>query len=374
VAGVPGGRDWGVWTYRALALLVVACPCALVISTPVALVSALTAAARAGVLVKGGVYLERLAAIRCVAFDKTGTLTSGDVTVTAVHGVAGVSPHGVLSIAAALEAQSEHPIGRAIVVEARGAGVAVAASADYRALPGLGAEATVAEAPAVVGSHRLFEERRLCTPALHERVEDLVGRGATPVLVGHRGAALGVIGLRDELRDGGRDVVASLKRAGVARVALLTGDTRVNGDITAAAAGVDEVHAELLPADKVDLVRALRDRWGPVAMVGDGINDAPALASADVGVVMGVAGTGVAIETADVALMADDLDRLPFALRLGRATVRNIRVNVALALGLKLTFVGLAAAGLATLWMAILADTGASLLVTANSLRLLRLR
>ena len=379
VAVVPpllaGGeaRAWGTWAYRALALLVVACPCALVISTPVALVSALTAAARAGVLIKGGVFLERLGAIRCVAFDKTGTLTSGAVMVTHIHGVDGASADGVLSVAAALEARSEHPIGRAIVDEARGAGVAVALSAGYRALPGLGAEATVAESLAVVGSHRLFEERRLCSPALHERVVDLVGRGATPVLVGHRGTALGVIGLRDELRDGGREVVTALRREGVTRIALLTGDTKVNGDITAAASGVDEVHAELLPEDKVRVVGELRARFGPVAMVGDGINDAPALASADVGVVMGVAGTGVAIETADVALMSDQLDRLPYALRLGRATVRNVRTNIAIALGLKLAFVALAAAGLATLWMAILADTGASLLVTANSLRLLRM-
>jgi Cd2+/Zn2+-exporting ATPase len=294
--------------------------------------------------------------------------------VTHVQGIGGASAHGVLSVAAALEVRSEHPIGRAIVHEARGAGVAVAASVGYRALPGMGAEAMVLEAPALVGSHRLFEERQLCTPDLHEHVEDLVGRGATPVLVGHGGEALGVIGLRDELRDGGRDVVDALKREGVARVALLTGDTRVNGEITAAAAGVDEVHAELLPEDKVRVVDELRGRHGAVAMVGDGINDAPALATADVGVVMGVAGTGVAIETADVALMSDDLARLPYALRLGRTTLRNIRTNVALALGLKLAFVVLAASGMATLWMAILADTGASLLVTANSLRLLRVR
>jgi len=326
------------------------------------------------VLIKGGAFLERLGAIRCVAFDKTGTLTRGDVMVTHVHGVDGTSAHGVLSVAAALESRSEHPIGRAIVHEARGAGVAVATSVAFRALPGFGAEATVDEALAVVGSHRLFEERQLCTPSLHARVEDLVGRGATAVLVGHRGAALGVIGLRDELRDGGRDVVTALRAEGVTRVALLTGDTRINGDLTGASAGLDEVHAELLPEDKVRVVGELRSRYGPVAMVGDGINDAPALASADVGVVMGVAGTGVAIETADVALMSDELHRLPFALRLGRATMRNVRTNIALALGMKLAFVALAAAGFATLWMAVLADTGASLLVTANSLRLLRVR
>ena len=379
VLGGPAGfdgwsREAGVWTYRALALLVVACPCALVISTPVAVVSALTAAARAGVLIKGGAALERLGTIRCVALDKTGTLTRGRVTVTDIFGVDGVSSHGVLSVAAALESRSEHPIGRAIVEEARGAGLHVAPGVGFRAFPGLGAEATVAEALAVVGSHRMFEERQLCTPSLHAQLDRLEGRGTMPVLVGHDGAALGVIGLTDGIRDGGRSAVTALRAEGVERVVLLTGDTRGNADAMLTAAGLDEAHAGLMPADKVRWVETLRERHGAVAMVGDGVNDAPALAVADVGVAMGVAGTGVALETADVALMADDLGKLSYALRLGRATRWNIRANVTLALGLKLAFVALAAFGLATLWMAILADTGASLLVTANSLRLLRVR
>jgi Cd2+/Zn2+-exporting ATPase len=367
-------REAGVWTYRALALLVVACPCALVISTPVAVVSALTAAARAGVLIKGGAALERLGAIRCVALDKTGTLTRGRVTVTDIFGVDGVSSHGVLSVAAALESRSEHPIGRAIVEEARGAGLQVAPGVGFRAFPGLGAEATVAEALAVVGSHRMFEERQLCTPSLHAQLDRLEGPGTMPVLVGHDGAPLGVIGLSDGIRDGGRSAVSALRAEGVEHVVLLTGDTRGNADAMLNAAGLDEAHAGLMPADKVRWVETLRARHGAVAMVGDGVNDAPALAAADVGVAMGVAGTGVALETADVALMADDLGKLSYALRLGRATRWNIRANVTLALGLKLAFVALAAFGLATLWMAILADTGASLLVTANSLRLLRVR
>jgi Cd2+/Zn2+-exporting ATPase len=376
VVGGAGGwsHAFGVWAYRALTLLVVACPCALVISTPVAIVSALAAAARRGVLIKGGSHLERLASIRCVAFDKTGTLTDGRVTVTHVLGVDGVSTHGVLSVAAALESRSEHPIGRAIVDEARTAGVDVAPGVGFRALPGRGAEATVDRELAVVGSHRLFEERRLCTPALHEQLDVVTGRGAMSVLVGHAGAALGVIGLTDALRQGGRAAVAALRLEGIDRIVLLTGDSRANGEAMQAAAGLDEVHAELLPEDKVRSVAELRAKYGPVAMVGDGVNDAPALAAADVGVAMGVAASGVALETADVALMSDELGKLPFALRLGRATLRNIRVNVAIAIGLKLAFVVLAAAGVATLWMAVLADTGASLIVTANSLRLLRQR
>jgi Cd2+/Zn2+-exporting ATPase len=361
-----------VWSYRALALLVVACPCALVISTPVAIVSALTSAARAGVLIKGGAHLERLGNVRSVAFDKTGTLTHGHITVTDVLGLDGTPPESVLAVAAALESRSEHPIGRAIVHRARVSGLEVAAGAGFRALPGLGAEATVAEAHAIVGSHRLFEERQLCTPALHARVDEVERGGGTAVLVGHGGAALGVIGLADHMRTDGKAAVSGLRDTGIERVVLLTGDVRASADRARAGAGLDEAHAELLPSQKVDAIQALRERYGPVAMVGDGINDAPALAAADVGIAMGAAGTDVALETADVVLMSDDLSKLPFALRLGRATLANIRQNVTIALALKLAFVVLASAGLATMWMAIVADTGASLLVTANSLRLLK--
>jgi len=374
-AGPAGWTEaFGVWSYRALALLVVACPCALVISTPVSVVSGLTAAARAGVLIKGGSHLERLAAIRCVAFDKTGTLTHGRVTVTDIVGVDGRSSDGVLSVAAALESRSEHPIGRAIVTRARQTGIAFGPGEGFRALPGLGAEATVAAEPAIVGSHRLFEERRLCTPDLHVRIDEVEGRGATPVLVGHGGAAVGVIGLADELRETGRETIEGLRTSGVTHVALLTGDREAAAAVAREATGADETLAELMPEEKVRHLDRLRRRHGPVAMVGDGINDAPALAAADVGIAMGAAGSDVALETADVALMSDDLSRLPFAIRLGQRTLRNVRQNVAVALGLKLAFVVLAVGGLATMWMAVLADTGASLLVTANALRLLRVR
>jgi Cd2+/Zn2+-exporting ATPase len=343
-----------------------------VISTPVAIVSALTAAAREGVLIKGGNYLERLGSIRVVAFDKTGTLTHGRVRVTDVLGVDGTSSEGVLSVAAALEARSEHPIGRAIVDRARVAGLEVAPGLAFRALPGLGAEATVAAVPALVGSHRLFEDRQLCTPSLHACVEQVERQGATPVLVGHGGAPLGVIGLADELRSEGRHAVDGLRGHGVERVVLLTGDRGANAQAALAQAGLDAAHAELLPGDKVEALAKLRAEHGPVAMVGDGINDGPALAAADVGIAMGRTGSDVALETADVVLMSDDLRKLPYALRLGRATLANIRQNVTIALSLKLAFVALAAFGLATMWMAVLADTGASLLVTANSLRLLK--
>jgi Cd2+/Zn2+-exporting ATPase len=370
--GAADAASFSTWLYRALALLVVACPCALVISTPVSIVSALTAAARAGVLVKGGAHLERLGSIACVAFDKTGTLTSGDITVTDVFALDGGSPQGVLSVAAALESRSEHPIGRAIVTRALDHGVVVAPGRDYRALPGLGAEAHVGEWPAIVGNHRLFEERQLCTPSLHDHLDRMTGTGSTSVLVGHAGAAVGVISLADELRAESRETVNALRAQGVKHVVLLSGDNAQNVEAAGAISGVDETHAELLPEDKASFVARLRAAHGSIAMVGDGINDAPALAAADVGIAMGLGGTDVAIEVADVALMADDLSKLPFALRLGRATLANIRANVAIALGLKIAFVLLAVTGFATLWMAIAADTGASLLVTANGLRLLR--
>jgi Cd2+/Zn2+-exporting ATPase len=212
----------------------------------------------------------------------------------------------------------------------------------------------------------------MCTPSLHARLDEVTGGSA--VLVGHAGTALGVIGLAHETRRGGREMIAQLRHAGVERVVLLSGDTRSNADAVMNQVGLDEVHADLMPADKVTLVNRLRAQYGPVAMVGDGVNDAPALASADVGIAMGAAGSGVAIETADVALMTDDLSKLPYAILLGRAALGNIRMNIAVALGLKIAFVALAATGLATLWMAVLADTGASILVTMNSLRLLKMR
>ncbi len=374
LAGGVWSESFATWSYRALTLLIVACPCALVISTPVSVVSALTAAARHGVLIKSGLHLERFGRIKCMAFDKTGTLTDGRVTVTDVLAVEGASAGGVLAVAAALESRSEHPIGRAIVDRARRDGFRFGAGESFQALPGRGAEATVAAAPAIVGSHRLFEERRLCTPALHAQVEVLEGRGTTPVLVGHDGAPLGVIGLTHHVRPDSRRAVEQLRAEGIDWIVLLTGDGAASADLVRASAGLDEAYADLLPHDKMEHVARLRARHGPVAMVGDGVNDAPALAAADVGIAMGVAGTGVALETADVALMADELGKLPYALRLARATLANIRLNVAIALGLKIAFVALAVSGLATLWLAVLADTGASLLVTANSLRLLRVR
>lgn len=367
------GAGWGDWIYRALVLLVISCPCALVISTPVSVVSALAAAARHGVLIKGGAHLERLAAVRAVAFDKTGTLTKGDLRVVAIAPLNGAVPSRILQVAASLEQHSEHPIGIAIVARARADAMSLSSVAGFQALPGLGAEGVVDGQRIVIGNHRLFDQRGACPAALHEAIEAAVAAagGQTLVIVG-ADQPIGIISVADTPRESARDAVGLMREQGVEHVAMLTGDHHAAAQAIGEAVGVDDVRAGLLPADKVRAVEDLRRRYGTVAMVGDGINDAPALAVADVGVAMGVAGSDAALETADVALMSDELVKIPYALRLSRVTVRNIRANVAISLGLKGTFLVLAVMGIATLWMAVVADLGASLLVIANALRLLR--
>ena len=375
VAALPpllAAGDWRVWLYRALVLLVISCPCALVISTPVSVVAALAGAARKGVLIKGGAHLERAAHVRCVAFDKTGTLTRGTPEVIEVVSLNGLPPQSVAALAAAVEQRSAHPIARAIVRHAEQTSLPVARGVGVAALSGLGAEGLVGTTRVVLGNHRLFEERNLCSEAVHQELERLSACGATPVLVAQDGQAVGIIGVADRQRAGGREAMALLRRMGIVRLVMLTGDHEPTARAIATEVGVDEVCVDLMPEDKVAAVEGLRRRFGPVAMVGDGINDAPALAAADVGIAMGLAGSGAALETADIALMADDLSKVSYALRLSRATLRNIKVNLGIALALKAAFVVASIAGVATLWMAVLADTGATVIVIANALTLLR--
>jgi Cd2+/Zn2+-exporting ATPase len=364
--------EWHTWVYRALVLLVVACPCALVISTPVSIVAALSGAARKGVLIKGGAHLERAGAVRCVAFDKTGTLTRGMPEVVDVVALNGMPPSTIVSLAASIEQRSDHPIARAIVAYAERTGVRADAGVDVTALTGLGAEGRVSGTEVILGNHRLFEERQLCSPEVHARLDEVSARGRTPVLLARDGVPLGIIAVADRPREAARDVVDILRQQGVRSVVMLTGDSTATASAVAADLGIDDVRAELMPEDKVKVVEDLRRRYGAVAMVGDGINDAPALASADIGIVMGAAGSDAAIESADIALMADELLKIPYALRLSRATMRNIKANLVISLALKAAFVVAAIAGVATLWMAVLADTGASIIVIANALRLLR--
>jgi Zn2+/Cd2+-exporting ATPase len=366
------GQPFGTWFYRALVLLVISCPCALVISTPVSVVSAIATAARKGVLIKGGAHLERIGSIRCVAFDKTGTLTKGVPHVVDVIPLNDTAIDDILEIAAGLEARSEHPVGRAILARAVESGIALPASVEFQSIPGRGAEAVVGGLPALIGNHRLIEERGLCNAAIHSTLDALAATGRTAVLVARQGRPLGIIALADRTRDSAAAAIEMLRRHGVQRVVMLTGDNRASADALARTVGIDETYAELLPHDKVAMVRTLKKTYGTIAMVGDGVNDAPALAAADVGIAMGAAGTDAALETADIALMADELLKIPFAMRLGRATLRNIQINISLSLGLKAIFLALAVAGSATLWMAVVADMGASLLVIANGMRLLR--
>jgi Cd2+/Zn2+-exporting ATPase len=284
----------------------------------------------------------------------------------------GVGEAGVVALAAAVERRSDHPIAHAIVEYAEANGIRVPAGADVRAIEGLGAEGSVDGVHVVLGNHRLFEARGLCTPGLHPRLDALGEQGRTPVMVARGGQAIGIIAVADRPREASRDAVDLLRRQGVESVVMLTGDNAGTARAIAEELGVDEFRAELLPEDKVREVAALRQRFGSVAMVGDGVNDAPALATADVGIVMGAAGSDAALETADVALMADELSKIPYAVRLSRATVRNIKANLAISLLMKAAFVAAAVAGVATLWMAVVADTGASIIVIANALRLLR--
>jgi Cd2+/Zn2+-exporting ATPase len=383
-AGPPllGGGDAATWFYRALVLLVIACPCALVISTPVSIVAALSAAARHGVLIKGGAHLERLADVRVVAFDKTGTLTRGELRVVEVIPAGVASTSEVLRYAAAVESRSEHPVARAIAERAREAGLATMPVTSFVSTPGQGAEAVVSGRHVLVGNERLFAGRRVEMGAVADVVAARAGsvsvgalrsRGRSVVFVAADDMLLGAIALEDRLRESAREAIELLRAQGVERVVMLTGDHADSARAVAEALDVDEHRSGLLPEQKHTLVQDLRGD-GVVLMVGDGVNDAPALAAADVGAAMGAAGTDAALETADVALMSDELLKLPYTLRLARATLRNIKTNVAVSLLLKAAFLVMAITGSATLWMAVLADTGASVIVVANALRLLRAR
>ena len=377
VAVIPyatGAGDGAVWFYRALVLLVISCPCALVISTPVSIVSALSAAARNGVLIKGGAHLERLAAARVVAFDKTGTLTRGELRVSAVVPLGASRVDDVLRHAAAVESRSEHPVARAIVAHARSMAIGVPAAARVTLVPGMGAEGDVGGVPVLVGNERFLRARGV-TAGLEE-VEALRARDerASVVLVALNGTLAGGLVLADRPRETAREAIGLLREQGVRWVAMLTGDDQRSAARVASELNIDEYHAQLLPEQKHACVRELHRRHGVVVMVGDGINDAPALAAADVGIAMGAAGSDTALETADVALMSDELLRVPYAIRLARATLGNVKMNVAISLALKAAFLVMAVAGTATLWMAVLADTGASVIVVGNALRLLRAR
>jgi Cd2+/Zn2+-exporting ATPase len=358
--------------YRAMTWLVVASPCALVISTPASILSAIANGARRGILFKGGAHLEQTAAIKVVAFDKTGTLTTGTPTLNHIHPVEGVDENDLLLVAAATESRSEHPLGKAIVRAAEARGLHLPTALDFQAIPGQGVEATVDGQTVWIGGERMFHERRVRVPAiLLEKTHELENSGQTVMLVNVDGNWLGLLAVADTLRPDAAKIVADLKSQGIERVVMLTGDNERVAASIAARAGVDEFHAGLLPQDKVRILKIVREKYGPTAMVGDGVNDAPALASADVGIAMGGAGTDVALETADVVLMADDLAHLPYAVGLARKARRVVFQNLAFALSVIVILVVSAFGAQLPLPLGVVGHEGSTVIVVLNGLRLL---
>jgi Zn2+/Cd2+-exporting ATPase len=369
------GLPFSTWLYRGLVVLVIACPCALVISTPVSVVCGLTRAAREGILFKGGVYLEELGRIRTFFFDKTGTLTKGKPEVIQVRSFCDVPEDELLRLAAALESRSEHPLANAIL-EAAGRNREydeLPAATDVQAVPGMGIRGKVNGGIYLIGNPTFFDNGSGLSDPQRAAVdvEEWERKGATVVLIGVEKMPLGMIAIRDTVREEAKAGLAELHRLGASELTMLTGDNPETGKTIALQLPIDTVHAGLLPEDKVRLVREAVEKGKKVVMVGDGINDAPALAMATVGVVMGAAGTDVALEAGDVVLMGDDLRKIPFAVRLGRRMLRIIRFNVVFSLASKAVFLVLAPLGLVTLWMGVAADMGVSLLVVGNSMRLL---
>ncbi len=363
---------WSVWLYKALVLLVIACPCALVISTPVSIVAALACAARQGILIKGGIYIEAPAHLNAIAFDKTGTLTRGNPEVTGLYPYNNHSQEELLSRAAALESRSNHPLAKAILNYTEKQGVQIARADNVTVLPGKGVTGLFNNTDFWLGSRRYLMERGQETPEINQQAIALEQTGKTVIAIGNDKHVCGLIAIADQPRPQIESVLKSLKQQGIQHLAMLTGDNQATADNIARTCGIDEVHAELLPADKVEVVSQMVEQYGNVAMIGDGINDAPALGRANLGIAMGVMGSDAAIETADIALMGDDLSKLPWLISHSKRTLRIIRQNIVFALSLKAAFAILAFAGMATLWQAIAADMGASLLVVANGLRLLK--
>lgn len=365
-----GGAEFQPWLYRALVLLVIACPCALVLSTPLTLVSGLTAAARRGILVKGGVYLEEARRLMVIAVDKTGTLTHGRPRLVDVEPLAGVSRDDLLERAASLEGASSHPIARAVTQAWSSPLLDVA---DVISIDGKGIEGTVGGKHLAIGSHRLAEERGVCRPEVERHLARLEADGKSVMVVWDANGVIGVLGVADTLREASIEAVQRLRRLGL-RLVMLTGDNPTTAGSIARAVGIDEVRAELLPEHKLAAIDDLATKYGPVGMVGDGVNDAPALARAAMAFAMGAAGSDTALETADVALMKDDLRGVADLIDLSKRTSFVLATNISFAIGIKVIFFALATAGLATLWTAVFADVGASLVVAANGLRLLRWR
>jgi Zn2+/Cd2+-exporting ATPase len=372
------GGEWDKWIYQGLAALVVGCPCALVISTPVAIVTAIGNAARNGVLIKGGIHLEEMGAIKAIAFDKTGTLTEGVPVVTDYLPQQNIDGNELLTIIAALENGSQHPLASAIMKKAEQEKLPYQEISieDFSSITGKGIKGKVNGIMYYVGSPNLFEEM-LTTgiPSnLKVSIQDLQNKGNTVMVVGSETEILALLAVADEVRGSSKAVIQKLHSLGIQETIMLTGDNAGTANAIGKQVGVSNIQSELLPQDKLSFIKELRNKYNRVAMVGDGVNDAPALAASTVGIAMGGAGTDTALETADIALMADDLGKLPFTLKLSRNALTIIKQNITFSLGIKLVALLLVIPGWLTLWIAIFADMGATLIVTLNGLRLLKVK
>ncbi|MGE7604513.1 heavy metal translocating P-type ATPase [Peribacillus sp. NPDC097675] len=370
--------EWGDWIYRGLTVLVVGCPCALVISTPIAIVTAIGNAAKNGVLIKGGIHLEEAGALKAIAFDKTGTLTKGIPEVTNFSMiVVDMSERDALGIAAALESRSQHPLGTAILQQADSQAIDYRSLMveDFTALTGKGLKGTINQEVYYIGKPHLFDEVGLTiSESVQHQILDYQNEGKTVMVLGNRIHVLALIAVADEIRESSKEAIRKLHALGIEKTIMLTGDNIGTAKVIGAAAGVHEIQAELLPQDKLSSIKQWKQKYNRVAMVGDGVNDAPALAASTVGIAMGGAGTDTALETADIALMGDDLSKLPYTISLSRKTLKIIKQNITFSLAIKVVALLLIAPGWLTLWMAIFADMGATLIVTLNSLRLLRIK
>jgi Cd2+/Zn2+-exporting ATPase len=365
--------DWQTWIYQGLAVLVVGCPCALVVSTPVAIVTAIGNAAKQGVLIKGGIHLEEMGRLQAIAFDKTGTLTKGIPEVTNVSVVQGISEGDMMQLVASVEANSAHPLARAIMSYASKTGIVHSPVENFQSTTGRGAEARVRDMHVSVGSIDWASNKTVISQTVLDEIKSLQMQGKSVMVVLREQVYMGHIAVADAIRDSSLLILRKLKEIGIQHTVMLTGDHPITANAIANTLNISDVRAGLMPEDKLVAIKALREEIGRVAMVGDGMNDAPALAAATVGIAMGGAGTDAALETADVALMADDLEKLPYTIQLSRKALRIIKENIMFALGLKIVALLLIIPGLLTLWVAIFADMGATLLVVLNSMRLLRI-
>jgi Cd2+/Zn2+-exporting ATPase len=368
------GGAFDVWFYRALVLLVISCPCALVISTPVTLVSALTTAFRNGILIKGGMYLEKFSRIDALAFDKTGTLTHGKPAVTSLIPMNGYNESEILQIARTIELQSEHALADAIVQYAESREAASLTARDFRIFTGMGATANIDGTTYHIANHRYFEEKGWCNEQVHEHLWEIENQRNTAVILSREQEVIAIFSISDAIRTEAPRVLKALKKLGLSKLLMLTGDNKITAGAIAEKLGIDQYFAELLPADKVTTIQKLKEEHEVVGMVGDGINDAPALATATIGISMGASGSDTAIETADISLMTDNLEHIVYLRFLSEKTVRIIKQNIFISLFLKAIFFALAIPGLATLWMAVFADMGASLIVIFNGMRALSVK